>query len=332
MGLKQRLASVYFPKRLEAQAWRAAPETRVVVLMYHEVWPGSMNLPYWSIVTESNFRRQMAHLQRHYEVLSMDAALRRLYSGAGECPSSRPLAVITFDDGYAGNYLCAMPILRELDLPFLVYVATANVAAGKRPWYDDVSVGLLSLGRGTTRIPTSRGTLSYSGRHILPDRRWAAVNDILGALKDLPPDEQEAIAARFGDRHSSARLRMMTPAEIASLAAEPMASIGCHTHGHELLDKVPPDQARASIMQAQALLEAWTGRCPAHFSYPNGNYCASTCELVRESGFASAVTTRNRAWTPQDDRLEIPRIAVGRFDNLNLFRAKVAGLFAERTA
>jgi peptidoglycan/xylan/chitin deacetylase (PgdA/CDA1 family) len=332
MGLKQRLASVYFPKALEVQAWRAAPGSCVVVLMYHEVLPDSMHLPYWSIVAESNFRRQMAHLQRYYEVLSMDAALRYLYSGSRECPSSRPLAVITFDDGYAGNYLCAMPILRELGLPFLVYVATANVAAGNRPWYDDVSVGLLSLGRGTTRIPTSRGLLSYSGRHLLPDRRWAAVNNILGAIKDLPPDEQEAIAATFGNLHSSTPLRMMSPAEITSLATEPLASIGCHTHGHELLDKVPRDQAKASIMQAQALLEAWTGQCPAHFSYPNGNYSAGTCKLLRESGFASAVTTRNRAWTPQDDRLEIPRIAVGRFDNMNLFRAKVAGLFAERTA
>ena len=33
-----------------------------------------------------------------------------------------------------------------------------------------------------------------------------------------------------------------------------------------------PDSATQTILQAQSLLEEWTGQRPVHFAYPNGSY------------------------------------------------------------
>ena len=328
MAFKHRLVSAWFPKSLELRA-RRRERSSAVVLMYHEVLPDELDLPLWSIVRESAFRAQMAYLQQHYEVVSMDTALARMSGGEDDSHSSSPtMVVITFDDGYAGNLNCAGSILREFGLPFTVYIATAKVESGGCHWYDEISTALMTLGRGSLRIATSRGSLAYSGRYYLPDRRWAAIHRILTALKEISPEERELIATRLPKPDAKSPLRMLTPAEVTTLAAEPLATVGCHTHDHDLLDRMPTEQARASIARAQELLYNWTGYHPSHFSYPNGNYSLPVVELVREFGFASAVTTCHRAWTRRDDRHKIPRIGIGRFDNLNLFRAKVAGLFA----
>jgi peptidoglycan/xylan/chitin deacetylase (PgdA/CDA1 family) len=189
-----------------------------------------------------------------------------------------------------------------------------------------VICALLAHPGGKVKIPTSRGTLSYSARGRDGKRLWPEIDQILTALKALPESERQQVANRLDAAEALPELRMMTPAEVRALAELPLAEIGNHSHGHSLLDQLAPDEARESLQRAQALLEEWTGRRPRHLSYPNGNYDAQTIELARERGCATAVTTRSRRWLPDDDVLEIPRIGIGRFDNLNLFRAKAAGM------
>ena len=327
MGIRHRLASAYFPRRLERRLLGRRP-VGASVLMYHEVLPDSVDLPYWSVVRESTFRRQIEYLKAHYQVLPLDELLARLREPAAVSDAGPPMAAITFDDGYAGNLACAAPILRTLDLPYTVYIASAQVEQGGLHWYDRVILGLLARGRRPIRIPTSAGTIKYSPRVFLQDRRWAAIQTVLTQLKALPEPEHLAIAAALQADHMPQSLRMLAPDEVRRLSEEPGATIGCHTHGHELLDTIPLEDARRSIMQCQEKLTEWSGRPAKHFSYPNGNYSDAVTKLVGDLGFASAVTTENAIWTPGMDRLRIPRIGIGRFDNLHLFRAKVAGVFA----
>lgn len=328
MGLIHRLAASCFPDFLETRLLRRGPRPRVAVLMYHEVLPDAVDLPSWLVVKESEFHAQMQYIKAHYEVVPLDEALERLHvAPAGD--NGRPLATITFDDGYSGNLSCAHPILERLDLPCTVYVATSKLESGGRFWYDDVICGLLSANPGTLRVATSRGEIVYTGRAMSEVQRWSAVDRFLSRLKALPADEREAIAQSAGDPAAVPALRMMTPDELGMLARSAGVTIGNHTHAHELLDQVSLDRGREAIERAQALLERWTGTRPHHFSYPNGNYVPATAALVRDLGFATAVTTQARPWTTSDSAFEIPRLGIGRFDNLNLVRAKAAGLFTE---
>lgn len=326
MGILHRLAAAYLPRTLEARAYRRASHPRVTVLMYHEVLPDEVDIPSWLVVREARFRRQMRYLKRHFRVLSMVAAVDYLANGANQVKTRRPPAVITFDDGYAGNFSCALPILRELQLPFTVYVSTSMIATGGRFWHDRIIAALLTAGRGKLSVPTSAGTLEYSGNARLDARRWAGIEKILTRMKSLPPEERETIADRLDPDVKMPALRMMTPAELHELSAEPLVTIGNHTHAHELLDQLDSDRATATILKAQTLLEEWTGRRPVHFAYPNGNYVGETAALVERLGMVTAVTGNSGPWLPADSRFEIPRIGIGRFDNLNLFRARMCGL------
>ncbi|HEX2970893.1 MAG TPA: polysaccharide deacetylase family protein [Tepidisphaeraceae bacterium] len=92
---------------------------RLVVLTYHRV--GSRDV--LSKPTEE-FRRDLQYLKRHYECIRLVDLHDRLCSGA---PIKRPIAVVTFDDGYRDNFTEAVPVLLEEKVPATFFVATGFV-------------------------------------------------------------------------------------------------------------------------------------------------------------------------------------------------------------
>ena len=72
-------------------------------------------------------------------------------------------------------------------------------------------------------------------------------------------------------------------------------AIGAHTVTHPILSRVGAARARAEIEGSRAAIVASGARPPLAFAYPNGgaaDYTPAETALVRETGFACAVTTR----------------------------------------
>jgi peptidoglycan/xylan/chitin deacetylase (PgdA/CDA1 family) len=90
-------------------------KNRTIVLMYHAIG----NSVY--AVSPEEFEAQMAYLKGHARVVALD---RILISGYPKTEASLTCA-ITFDDGYAGVYQYAYPILRRHSFPAVLYVTTA---------------------------------------------------------------------------------------------------------------------------------------------------------------------------------------------------------------
>ena len=332
MSLRHRLEELRTSTGLEARRLRRVPCPAVLVLMYHEVLPDSVDLPSWLVVRESAFLAQMTWLRKHFEVVSPDAALARLRSSAASTPAHRPLAIVTFDDGYAGNLNCVLPIMRQLELPFTVYVATVALQSDRRFWHDDLTCALLKHGRGSLDIQTSQGLVRFKPTFGLADWRWTRVNTVLDAVKRLPLHERCSIADSLDGRRLWPELRMLRRTELLRLSRDPLVSIGNHTQSHELLDQLSPEEARSTILAAQRELTECAGTVPRHFCYPNGNYLPETLQVVRELGFATATTTVPGIWTDPSRALEIPRMSVGRFDTLARFRQRALGLAMARSS
>lgn len=112
--------------------------TGATLLIYHRVGGGTSNELDLPVV---EFERQMRVLAEH-DVVSLDDALDRLDAG-DEAPS----LVITFDDGFEDVFESAWPILRELQLPFTIYLASAYTGTEMR-WEGATATG--APGRGLT--------------------------------------------------------------------------------------------------------------------------------------------------------------------------------------
>jgi peptidoglycan/xylan/chitin deacetylase (PgdA/CDA1 family) len=105
----------------------------ILVLFYHRIADDLANG--W---TTSNrmFARQIAWLQKHVELISLEEAQRRIRCGMNH----RPCASITFDDGYAENCHRAIPLLIKARIPCTYFVSVRNVVEGQ-PFPHDLADG-----------------------------------------------------------------------------------------------------------------------------------------------------------------------------------------------
>ena len=261
------------------------------------------------------FRKLVAMLVSHFDVIPLDEAARRAASGE----LNGGTLSITFDDGYADNYTMALPVLREAGAPATFFVASGFLDGG-RMWNDTIIETFrgLSTGRHEIRLP---GVDSVT----LTD--WAsrreAASRAIGAWKHRPPAErQELVDALAEHADSLPGDLMMTSAQVRDMAAQPGIAIGGHTRTHPILASLDEDAAREEIEQGKADLEQLLGRPIRVFAYPNGkhgrDYRDEHATIVREAGFDVAVATDWGVMSRGSDVLQIPRFTpwqrnLGRF-------------------
>jgi peptidoglycan/xylan/chitin deacetylase (PgdA/CDA1 family) len=94
------------------------------ILMYHRVTepiPGKA-MPTWNVPPERFEQQLQGLLRRGFEAWRLREVVSHVRDGR---PIPRKVFVITFDDAYENVYLNAFPILRQLELPATVFLATA---------------------------------------------------------------------------------------------------------------------------------------------------------------------------------------------------------------
>jgi peptidoglycan/xylan/chitin deacetylase (PgdA/CDA1 family) len=114
------------PARVRGAAARSMP---IPILMYHVVAtpkPGAPNPQLW--VTQTTFASEMAALHRAgYWAITLRQAYDAWTHGG---PLPRRPIVVSFDDGYLGDYTHARPVLRGLGWPGVLNLELRNVGPG----------------------------------------------------------------------------------------------------------------------------------------------------------------------------------------------------------
>lgn len=93
-------------------------------------------------------------------------------------------------------------------------------------------------------------------------------------------------------------------------------SFGSHSNTHPRLSSLSESKQRDQIFRSKVMLEDLLQEEVRHFCYPYGDYGRRTRELVREAGYASAMTCLRGAANTAPNRFEIPRKAISFGDNL----------------
>lgn len=94
-------------------------DNRVVVLLYHSVSDTAAH----ASASRETFRQHLEWMKAHCQVVSFDQILGHNAMANHE----KPVVAITFDDGYADNYLNAFPLLAEHGLPATFFVSTGLI-------------------------------------------------------------------------------------------------------------------------------------------------------------------------------------------------------------
>jgi peptidoglycan/xylan/chitin deacetylase (PgdA/CDA1 family) len=276
---------------------------RLSVLIFHRV-PERHDEMLPDEPEAARFEALMRWVAAVFNVLPLAEAVERLQ--AGTLP--RRALSITFDDGYANNATVAAPILRRAGLHATFFVATGYLDGGRM--FNDTVIEAVRGARGDVLDLSSLAL----GRHAIDTvaARRAAVDALLTALKYRADPERVQLAERIAEVAGVVPPSdlMMTTAQAAQLAADGF-ELGGHTVNHPILAELDDAAAREEIARGRARLEEISGRPVRLFAYPNGrphrDYGARTRQLVRELGFAGAVSTSAGAARVGSDPWQIPR-------------------------
>lgn len=94
-------------------------------------------------------------------------------------------------------------------------------------------------------------------------------------------------------------LRPMTWDELAEVSADPLVTIGNHTHTHRTLPSLSPAEVVEELDVATSVFESRLGVSPEDFCYPEGRYSEADHAVVR-SRFRSAVVGRRGSGVTED--------------------------------
>lgn len=280
---------------------REAGGTRVLVLSYHRVTEdfgasareGLASL----LVSAETLRRQLEQVARERDLVSLADARRILAEGPDAAPRGRDVAVVTFDDGYADNHACALPVLERLRIPATVFVATGYTGTERRMPHDRIHAALSELRR--RGIPPERAGIAPDLQPLLDacaESGPAATLDRL--IARLSHERLLAMAAALETRVGRfeadlpAGTRLMGWEEVRALDAAGV-DVGGHTVNHAVLANLPLAEARHEIVGCREALAEHLGRPPRHFAYPNGYHTPAVRRAVAEAGFDAAVTTED---------------------------------------
>ena len=287
------------------------------IFMLHHVRPTRDTLfqPNSHLEVTPNFLRAiLTHLRaRGIDIITMDELHRRLT----ERDFSRRFACFTFDDGYRDNRDFALPIMREFDAPFTVYVASDFAQNAGNLWWIALESVIAKAshveadieGR-TIRIDTATLAAKHAAFERLHDRLRA-----LPGRDDLAREIGKLSTRNGIDPTSICRELCMSWDELKPFAAEPLVGIGAHSVTHCNLAQQPDQIASQEMAESRARVEATIQRPVPHFAYPYGDrFAAGPREfaLAKAAGFKTAVTTRPGMIFPESAEYPtaLPRVSL----------------------
>lgn len=275
-------------------------------------------------------RAMLAHLRsRDIDVITMDEMHRRLV----DADFSQQFACFTFDDGYRDNRDFALPVMREFDAPFAVYVTSDFAQGTGRLWWVALEMVIAKassidaeIGGAAARIDTST-----------PAAKQAAFDRLHDWLRSLPFEhdvqrEIAALCARHGvDETAICRDLCMSWDELKPFADDRLVTIGAHTITHCNLARQTEEIASQEMAIGRTRIEKELQRPVAHLAFPYGDKAAAGARefaLARTAGFRTAVTTRPGMIYPEsaEHMTALPRVSLnGNYQDTRILPVLTSG-------
>ena len=304
---------------------------QLLIVMYHGILPERRAWDHWCQIPADEFRWQIEHLKRHYEVLPLSEIVDRRSTGR---PLPPKCAAITFDDGLRNNFEVAFPILRELNVPATMYLATGYVGTDALLWQDRLFAELESFESMELEL-TSHNLGSHCWDHVAT--RQQVFDTLLARLKQMPAEQKDCILADICRQTSNAELQnptrydfqLMSWDNASEMLDSGLIEIGPHTVNHELLSRLSDKQVHSEITDSHNAVLENLGTSSPSFAFPNGteaDYDQRVFAALKDCGIPAAVTTVSGLNQPSQSLLELKRIGIGADTERWQFRAEVSGM------
>ena len=249
-------------------------ENLVTVLNLHQVSPHEN--PFWSPLKPEIFDDLLAFLKENFEVVR--------FGEISEAKAEKPLAVLSFDDGYYNFYEFAAPLLKKHALSANMNIIPSCVESGEPMWnirlYDFLNSAPKKM---IDEIDLPGFDARLDGESFSEKVRYGL--KISRFLKNRPRVEREQLwrgieeLIKNGDFQTT---RMMNRDEIREIAES--HEIGVHSFSHESME-----------FETDAFFEDDFEKCAVYFenklelpleiyAFPNGSYREEQIRALLDRG------------------------------------------------
>jgi peptidoglycan/xylan/chitin deacetylase (PgdA/CDA1 family) len=331
---------VVYPGLSKVGYLRWPEDARLAVLTYHGLLPQGYVIRDavldGNLITADDFRAQLCWLKTKFNVISPEQ-FRGWCEKRDQLPPRSVL--LTGDDGLLNTLTDMLPIIRELEMPFLFFVTGASLSEQSQMlWYEQLFLWLLDAPRKIEiEMPWRKDR--YVAETISAKRSlWQEFIRRLSAFDESTRDNtlaqmriQLGISENWCSEYSQneplrRRFFMLNRRELLELARAGV-TIGAHTHSHPMLSQMPEAQAVREILQSRAELRAALDDEVWALAYPFGTPQAASAReaiMARQAGFTCAFMNTESS---QADQFLYPRIHISRGMSLPELEAHMSGFY-----
>lgn len=307
---------------------------KAVILMYHRIAEVGID-PWGNCVKPQHFAEHLEAVQKYARPISLNELAQACKNG--NIPD-RAVA-ITFDDGYADNFLNAKPLLERYNIPATVFITTGYIGQNREFWSDELERILLQpgtlpdelclringssykwqLGPGAqyseSDYQKDRNCRAWEGR---PGSRLAFYYYVWEQLASLPESQQKVALDEIRDWSGTktkktkcrSAYRPLNLEELRLLVQGDLVEAGAHTVTHSMLSAHTASYQWNEIQKSKAYLEDALSRPITSFAYPYGKYGPETQILVQRAGFSCSCSIVAESVRRISKSFELPRFAV----------------------
>lgn len=285
----------------------------LVTLNYHRIGNSEQSPldPGVFSATAEQFEAQLRYLKANCDVIQVADMADVL-----RCGSTRRGVMITFDDGYVDNYEVAFPVLRQVGLPALIFLATGFLDDRCVAWWDEIVWMVRQATCPTLDLPT---VWNLESLELSANQRAATNRRLLRLAKTFTPQELNQFlddvgsAAGTGRAPQNASTAPWMTWDMVREMHRGGIEFGGHTVTHPVLSMCGSEQQRDEIQRSKARIEAELGRPITAFSYPIGQpwaFSDDTMSLVRQAGYHWGFSFYPGYASESSDAFDLRRVAM----------------------
>jgi peptidoglycan/xylan/chitin deacetylase (PgdA/CDA1 family) len=263
----------------------------------------------------------MRYLRRHYSVLGLGEAFQWLRDGEMSVPKSkeRLKVVITVDDGFADNFEIMAPLVRSMNIPVTVFLATDFLDTGRSPWPTEINAIIR-----TTRSEQMDYPFSASLRSVYD--RAAAAAHIKTVWRGLGVEERREAILELGRHlgvHSPPTPRPLSWEQVHWMRRQAI-TFGSHTVYHSMLPFIDPSLAFQELIDSRQRVEEELGEPCPWLAYPNGDYNDAVIRMTSQAGYEIALAQQRGVNSLGTNPFAMHRIEVPPDESLGCFACRVS--------
>jgi peptidoglycan/xylan/chitin deacetylase (PgdA/CDA1 family) len=286
-----------------------------LVIGYHRVVEDfassvEMSIPSM-LVSLRMLERHLDWIGRRFQFVSLDELGARLCSGDR---LDKPIAAITFDDGYRDFYSHALPLLKKKGIPAAVFVVTDLVGTTTVQTHDKLYLMLMRRFGDQKVKSIDIGELLHGLGISLPNGMVPAMaTPFLTTrmlLEFLPQADMQRVLTMLD---SGVSISEGTFNPLYSLTWEMLngirragITVGSHTRTHILMTNESRQKVLDEVVGSREELEKRLGTSVQHFVYPDGAFNRSSVNAVAAAGYRFGYTSCRHRDT-RHPMLTVPR-------------------------